>query len=936
MFRLFCHSVTMSRAFRDKMRALAKERYKDIPVEEYVPALQAQFWSAQYNHSDWGEVLALPAPFLADRVYLEQVHGLLKRTDQVPLHEKFKQSEKVCFFADVDCKNFDARYYHDYLNFYERVCLSFMEKRLPDDIERIDLQAFLIFGTDEADVNRLHGKFSLHILFPQLIVDKEDLKKLGSEFWLWVKSAPGAPQHMHEDRGQDLKVYNNCSLRLPLCYTIQGDGSRVRKLKLLKGFVLYNKEDSEHDDLLQQLKLREWLSPGQHKEFREGEYIAWYRLKYKDSREVLENLPLKWFFINRLEGSFPTELKPFVESSRDSVVIRHEPTDEYVQFAEKIRLFRDTLEGGDWFHRYGQELQDACLRKDHDSVVNILNLFYCIDNSTGSILRYNENHETGELYDELHLSAFMTIMEPFYIEFVSNGKPKETNAGKVWLRNMKRNTASRVVFAPPFSSMYDIAKRSKTIDTICNLWNDFRIPKSAARPLIPDTQMAVWMFNFEKRLYEEMCNPTNNTHVRFAFLMFMGHLHFVLGREDWNMTSYLLKWMATILQFPGYLTKILVILYSKEQRTGKGSVAAALMKIIGDIYSTRVRPHDIMGGRFNSIIANKLFLMGDEFGDDKKIDQHQGYNRLKELITEDKMVTEAKFKNPRMAYNCSNIMICSNDAACIAISPEDQRVLNIPLLVSNLPNFRTVARRKYFKFVRSLMAEEEGDSVGLKMFARFLYSIDLDQFSAEVIPHNPESQRIRMMQARESDNPYVKFVREAVERGYHADKIQLKNGSYGIHGDTAFGPQLAWQTEMSPEGRRNGGLPLFAYPTSRWALLIDDENLQDAYLRFSRERNVTRTELRNRLFDAGFLRTTQKVSFNYNGEVTKLLQVAPLLTLAKDYDINIERDEEDDTEAVETEEESMGGSTWWLPRLLEKFSCPQADRDRIMALFMSV
>ena len=135
--------------------------------------------------------------------------------------------------------------------------------------------------------------------------------------------------------------------------------------------------------------------------------------------------------------------------------------------------------------------------------------------------------------------------------------------------------------------------------------------------------------------------------------------------------SILLRFLALKLQQPCTPAFRLLTLFSTQQGVGKNLLLNAFgEQLIGPPHYTRIRSSELVG-RFNDVLENKLLIHCDEF----TAEGNGELQRLKDLVTDTKMKTEAKYQTARESTSFTTYTLTMNHA--FPLEPNDRRTIVI-------------------------------------------------------------------------------------------------------------------------------------------------------------------------------------------------------------------------------------------------------------------
>lgn len=201
------------------------------------------------------------------------------------------------------------------------------------------------------------------------------------------------------------------------------------------------------------------------------------------------------------------------------------------------------------------------------------------------------------------------------------------------------------------------------------------------------------------------------------------HIYTALCGEDKEVYNYFMSWLASIVQNPAKKTEVAVV-FIGDQGVGKGLFIDRFIgnKVFGTHLYTQVQDVEQIVGKFNPMVANKILVNADEcnsFGGG-----HKQANRLKNVVTEDRIQFEEKYKNALNIKSYHNYIFTTNSYFPVKIEPHDRRYL----VVQTSSKYR--GDRDYFR----LLAEEMEHPDAPAHFYKYLEKWNLDGFEIKDIP----------------------------------------------------------------------------------------------------------------------------------------------------------------------------------------------------------
>jgi hypothetical protein len=272
-----------------------------------------------------------------------------------------------------------------------------------------------------------------------------------------------------------------------------------------------------------------------------------------------------------------------------------------------------------------------------ESIAGIIDLFnsrYMVVNEDGRAIIYEPVHDT-RLNRRYYLRITFEDLKRFHLnrraiayykrdKRTGKQEPVVKTMAEIWLEHAdRREYLGGVVFDPAGSAA------SGTL----NLWQGFSVPAVAGR----------WD-------------------------LLKAHIRDVICAGDPDHFSFLLGWMARLVQLPAEQGEVAVVMKGGEG-TGKGTLARALLRILGQ-HGLAISNAKHLTGSFNGHLRDTVFLFADEafWAGDK---QHTGV--LKALITEPFLTIEAKYQTPVQMPNFVHLMMASNEDWVVPASLDARR-----------------------------------------------------------------------------------------------------------------------------------------------------------------------------------------------------------------------------------------------------------------------
>ena len=273
-----------------------------------------------------------------------------------------------------------------------------------------------------------------------------------------------------------------------------------------------------------------------------------------------------------------------------------------------------------------------------------------------------------------------------FIEFMG-GKDKDTlvkiPVGKWWLTHDDRRTYKGVVFSP-----------GKSVPGYYNLWKGFDCEA------IPGD-----------------CG------------LFLDHIRENICGDNIEVYDYLVRWMATAVQFPAQPGHVAVVMRGR-QGTGKGAFANIFGKLWGRHFLA-VRDSEHLFGKFNAHLKDCVVLFADEafWAGDKKRE-----GMLKSMVTEEQMMSERKGYEAELSANYIHLIMASNEGWVVPAGVDDRRFLVLDVADARMQDVQ------YFTAINKQM-----DNGGYEALLHYLMSMDISEFNVRKVPQTMALREQKML-----------------------------------------------------------------------------------------------------------------------------------------------------------------------------------------------
>jgi hypothetical protein len=266
-----------------------------------------------------------------------------------------------------------------------------------------------------------------------------------------------------------------------------------------------------------------------------------------------------------------------------------------------------------------------------EAVVDELNAKYALIQSGKDVVVLSEVTDPVSGHPRMQLRSLASLKEEYYPRTVS--VRQQTARGvvlaskrivEVWRESPSRRWLDGIVFDPTRS----------VVPGNYNLWRGWGI---AANP-------------------DAICQQ------------YLDHLRINVTREVAKDYSYLMDWLADLVQHPERKNGVAVIVRGKRG-TGKTFIGAPLATILASHYVLVDKGKHLFGG-FNSLIEDKLLVQAEEAFWAGEKDQE---GTLKHLITGSRQVIERKYVEPYEVHSLVRLLVTSNEDWVIPAGTDERR-----------------------------------------------------------------------------------------------------------------------------------------------------------------------------------------------------------------------------------------------------------------------
>ncbi|GET59872.1 highly derived D5-like helicase-primase [Rhizophagus irregularis DAOM 181602=DAOM 197198] len=241
------------------------------------------------------------------------------------------------------------------------------------------------------------------------------------------------------------------------------------------------------------------------------------------------------------------------------------------------------------------------------------------------------------------------------------------------------------------------------------------------------------------------------------------HIEYIWCNGDKNLSKYVLKWFAFLVQHPSIIPGTILVLRSPP-RCGKNIITNFVRKsLFGPelVYSTSDLGKIL--GKFNSAIQGRKLIIMNEAGMASG-EWHKANDHLKSLITEDYVSIERKGLEFQECGHYPGFMVLSNHDTPIRVEMGDGRIVCLDVSPRCKSNFT------YFDQLGGIL--EHPDTPG--SFMTYLLNLNLSEWKPRKIP--PTKMKVETMRNQLS-NP-IRFIIDHIASWAESSGIRTSSKAF--------------------------------------------------------------------------------------------------------------------------------------------------------------
>lgn len=281
--------------------------------------------------------------------------------------------------------------------------------------------------------------------------------------------------------------------------------------------------------------------------------------------------------------------------------------------------------------------------------------------------------------DLMTMAQARNRLAPCRVLVAGHRAQKEVPLIEVWREHPRRRSFRKLVFEPAQTPLSGVPSRDGGGRWDYNIWPGIALTPSSER----------------------------------SDELFLAHLRDVICRGDEAAASWVLQFLAAIVQRPDEPVGTALVLIGR-QGAGKDVVGRAMREILGPSLHTTISTTDQLTGRFNYLHEGRLLIQAEEafFAGDPR---HVG--RIKNLITSKTNTIERKGIDTYTVSNYARFLLTSNERWVVPAGGGERRFMVLDVADTHCND------RKYFNDLHRQMFAQGGCE---RLLYRLLFEVEVD------------------------------------------------------------------------------------------------------------------------------------------------------------------------------------------------------------------
>lgn len=367
------------------------------------------------------------------------------------------------------------------------------------------------------------------------------------------------------------------------------------------------------------------------------------------------------------------------------------------------------------------------------------------------------------------------------------GKEEKLTFISEWLRDPNKRVVEKIVVDP-----------TNTIKDVYNMWRGFNAEKlpPVANALVPEL-----VYDITKHLSDVITG----------------------GIEDH--TRFIEHYLANMIQRPDKKSQVALYLYG-AQGCGKGIIFEFFrLKVLGTHCSYQTsKPENDLFSRFANGAVNRVFIQVDET---RSLHDHS--DQIKDFITNPTLNYEKKGKDTIVLANVANLVLTSNNANSLTVSPDDRRFALFQC---------SSVHKGDTDYFNKLGAHLERPEVA-RAYYQYLKSMDLSAYPTSFQHARPVTEYYK--ESQHTSIPTIsRFFSALVNTDFPETKVPARDlyrkyVEFHTHGnykylmtETAFGRETMRVTGITKKRTKSGHFYLLEHPAIKKHLVDMNEYDSDA------------------------------------------------------------------------------------------------------------